>query len=169
MCYGTVSDRLTANFAMADRSPCFYFQTFHKMWFSLRRYRSKKVLPHRQWLSLSFSTQYGEAKLYWPAKLYKAGWAVRVSTSQKCSRAARLGKLSSLSFSAEQNCSSSCFFLQGLVYFEHFLLFLSNLRAFKAETVSFTRCWFVPQISTWLWFLQSEFLLVYVLSDVRSD
>ena len=80
---------------MADRSPCFDFQTFHKMWFSLRRYRSKKVLPHRQWYSLNFSTQYGEAKLY------KAGWAVRVSTSQKCSWAARLGKLSSLSFSAE--------------------------------------------------------------------
>ena len=52
---------------MADRSPCFDFQTFHKMWFSLRRYRSKKVLPHRQRYSLNFSTQYEEAKLYWPA------------------------------------------------------------------------------------------------------
>ena len=83
---------------MADRSPCFDFQTFHKMWFSLRRFRRKKVLPHREWYSLNYSTQYGEAKLYWPVKLYKAGWAVRVSTSQTCSWAAKLGKLSSLSF-----------------------------------------------------------------------
>ena len=39
---------------MADRSPCFDFQTFHKMWFSLRRYRSKKSTSSSAMILIKF-------------------------------------------------------------------------------------------------------------------
>ena len=74
---------------------------FMKCDFSQDVFDLKNLFPQWQWYSLNSSTQYGIAKLYWPEKLQKAGWMIRNSTSQTCSRAAKLGKLSSLSFSAE--------------------------------------------------------------------
>ena len=42
------------------------------------------------------------------------------------------------------------FFPQGVIYLKHFRYFLSNSREFKAEIVPFTRCWHLPQVSSWL-------------------